>query len=54
MKGKYDVYLMNLDGTENRNIIPDYFPSDFLCYACYAPIFSKDDALMFIRGQWWE
>ncbi len=26
-EGKYDIYLMNSDGSENRNITPDYFPA---------------------------
>jgi TolB protein len=50
-EGKYDIYMMNADGTDNRNITPSYYPADFLCYA---PIFSADDASIFFIGQWWK
>jgi Tol biopolymer transport system component len=50
-QGKYDMYMMKADGTDNHNITPDYFPTGFLCYA---PIFSKDDSKVFFIGQWWE
>jgi len=50
-EGKYDIYLMNSDGTNNRNTTPDYFPADFLCHS---PVFSKDDSKIFFTGQWWE
>ena len=49
--GKYDIYMMNADGTENHNVTPDYFPPDFLCFS---PVFSKDDAKIFFIGQWWQ
>ena len=49
--GKYDLYMMNSDGTENRNITPDYFSADFLCHS---PVFSKDDSRIFFIGQWWK
>ncbi len=50
-EGKYDIYMMNADGTENRNITPDYFPANFLCQW---PVFSADDAKIFFIGEWWE
>jgi Tol biopolymer transport system component len=50
-EGKYDIYMMNSDGTDNRDITPDYFPAGFLCHS---PIFSKDDSKIFFIGQWWE
>ena len=50
-QGKYDIYLMNADGTDNRNITPGYFPADFLCHL---PAFSPDDTAIFFLGQWWE
>jgi len=50
-EGKYDIYLMNSDGSENRNIIPEYFPADFLCHD---PIFSKDDSKIFFTGEWYS
>ncbi len=49
--GKYDIYMLKSDGTENRNITPDYFPNDFLCHS---PVFSHDDSSIFFIGQWWE
>jgi Tol biopolymer transport system component len=49
--GKYDLYMMDSDGSNNRNITPDYFPADFLCHA---PVFSKDDSKIFFIGQWWK
>ncbi|TET28068.1 MAG: hypothetical protein E3J73_01365 [Candidatus Bathyarchaeum sp.] len=49
-EGKYDSYLMNSDGSENRNITPDYFPADFLCHD---PIFSKDGTKIFFVGKWY-
>jgi len=49
-EGKYDIYLMNSDGTENHNIMPDYFPADLLCHS---PLFSKDDSKILFIGQRW-
>ena len=49
--GKYDIYMMNQDGTGNHNITPAYFPPDFLCFS---PVFSKDDTKIFFIGRWWE
>jgi len=50
-EGKYDIHVMNSDGTNSRNITPDYFPSNFLCHS---PIFSPDDSKIFFLGEWWE
>jgi Tol biopolymer transport system component len=50
-EGKYDIYTMNSDGTNNRDVTPDYFPPEFLCHS---PVFSKDDSKIFFIGQWWE
>jgi TolB protein len=50
-EGKYDIYQMNSDGTNNRNITPDYFPEAFLCNT---PVFSADDQKVFFVGEWWE
>ena len=50
-QGVYDLYMMNSDGTENRNITPDYFPAQFLCYT---PQFSLDDSAIYFVGEWWE
>jgi hypothetical protein len=50
-EGKYDIYLMTSDGSENRNITPEYFPTDVLCHD---PIFSKDDSKIFFIGEWYS
>lgn len=50
-EGKYDMYMMNADGSNNHDITPKYFPPNFLVHS---PIFSKDDSTIFFIGQWWE
>ncbi len=50
-EGKYDMYVINADGTDNHNVTPSYFPPDFLCYS---PVFSDDDSSVFFIGQWWR
>ncbi len=50
-EGKYDVYVVNSDGTDNHNITPSYFPPDFLCHS---PVFSGDDSKVLFIGQWWR
>ena len=42
---------MNADGSENRNITPGYFPSDFLCRSA---AFSTDDSTVFFIGEWYQ
>lgn len=49
--GYYDMYMMNADGTENHDITPEYFPSNFLCHS---PIFSEDDSKIYFVGELWE
>ena len=49
--GKYDLYMMNADGTNNINITPDYFPPEFLCHNA---LFSSDDAKIYFVGQWFQ
>jgi Tol biopolymer transport system component len=50
-EGKYDIYMMDSDGSNITNINPDYFPPAFLCHS---PVFSADDSKLFFIGQWWE
>ena len=50
-EGKYDIYMMNSDGSDIRNINPDYFPPDLLCHT---PVFSIDDSTVYFVGEWWE
>ena len=49
-KGVFDMYMMNPDGTGNRNITPEYFPENFLSHL---PIFSSDDSQIYFVGEWW-
>jgi Tol biopolymer transport system component len=48
--GKYDIYMMGADGSNARNITPDYFPASFLCHSA---MFSKDDSRVYFTGQWY-
>jgi Tol biopolymer transport system component len=50
-EGKYDIYIMNSDGSQNHDITPDYFPPTFLCHNA---IFSLDDSKLYFIGQWWQ
>lgn len=50
-EGKYDMYMMDADGSDNHNITPAYFAADFLCYS---PMFSLDDSKIYFIGQWYE
>jgi len=50
-EGKYNLYMMEADGSHNHNITPDYCPSSFLCHS---PIFSHDDSEIYFIGQWYE
>jgi Tol biopolymer transport system component len=49
--GQYDLYMMNADGSDNRNVTPDYFPPQFLCHGA---VFSNDDSSIFFVGEWWS
>jgi len=49
--GKYDIYMMNSDGTNNMDITPAYFPAEFLCQSA---ILSSDDAIVYFVGQWYQ
>jgi Tol biopolymer transport system component len=50
-EGKYDIYVMNADGSDNNDATPDYFPQEFLCHS---PNFSHDDSQIFFIGEWYE
>ena len=49
--GLYRLYMMGPDGSDIRNVTPDYFPPDFLCHAA---IFSRDDSKLLFIGEWWQ
>jgi Tol biopolymer transport system component len=48
--GQYDIYMVNADGTENRNITPDTWLPDFLVHWIAA---SGEDNLIYFIGEWW-
>ena len=50
-QGRFDLYMMNANGTSNRNLTPDYFPSTLLVHQA---IFSSDDLTVFFVGEWWQ
>ena len=49
--GRYDIVLMNADGTDPRNLTADLFPDSFLCHWA---IFSADDLALYVIGEWWD
>lgn len=48
-EGRYDIYIMNNDGSNNHNVTPSYFPQSFLCYS---PVFSMNDSKIYFIGVW--
>ncbi|MFC2134913.1 TolB family protein [Bacteroidota bacterium] len=50
-EGKYDIYMMNSNGSDNHSIMPSYFPAEFLCHLA---MFSIDDTKIYFLGEWWE
>jgi Tol biopolymer transport system component len=48
---KFDIYIMNADGTKNENITPAYFPPEFLCHWA---IFSREDMKLYFIGELWS
>ncbi len=49
--GSYHIWTMNADGSDCRDITPDWFPAAFLCRN---PLFSHDDSKVYFVGEWWE
>jgi hypothetical protein len=45
------MYMMNADGSNSRDITPDYFPASFLTHLA---VFSRDDTKIYFIGEWWE
>jgi Tol biopolymer transport system component len=50
-EGRYDLYMMNADGSGSRDITPTYFPPEFLCHSA---VFSTNDSALLFVGEWWE
>jgi Tol biopolymer transport system component len=50
-EGRYDMYTMNTDGSENHSIMPGYFPPEFICRNA---VFSLDDKRIYFIGQWYS
>lgn len=50
-EGKYDIYMMDSEGNNARNITPAYFPASFLCHSA---MYSKDDSKVYFTGQWYK
>jgi len=50
-EGKYDIWMMNADGSNNRNITPGILPADFLCHSA---IFSADDSQIYFIWERWQ
>jgi Tol biopolymer transport system component len=49
--GKFDMYMMNADGANNRDVTPSYFPAEFLAHNA---VFSSDDSKVYFVGQWYQ
>lgn len=50
-EGRYDIHLVNADGTDPRNLTADSFPASFLCHWA---IYSADDRALYFIGEWWD
>ncbi len=47
---QFDLYVMNADGSDSRNVTPSWFPAEFLCHSA---TFSADDSSIYFVGEWW-
>jgi Tol biopolymer transport system component len=50
-QARYDIYQVDVDGSNPRNLTPDYFPDDFLCHSA---VFALNDTKIYFVGEWWE
>ena len=50
-EGRYDIWLMNADGSNRRDITPGYVPDGFLCHC---PLFDPSGDTVWFIGEWWE
>jgi Tol biopolymer transport system component len=50
-EGRYDIWLMDADGSNRRDITPEYVPDDFLCHC---PLFDASGDTVWFIGEWWE
>ncbi len=49
-QGRYALYMVNADGTNNRNVTPAYFPKAFLVHQA---VFSGDDLKLYFVAEWY-
>lgn len=47
--GKFDIYTMSTNGENNENVMPKYYPDEFLCHSA---VFSADDSKIYFVGEW--
>ncbi len=50
-KGMYDLYSIKVDGSDNKLLTPEYFPTDFLIHSAR---YSADALSVYFVGQWWK
>jgi Tol biopolymer transport system component len=49
-EGKYDIYKMDAEGGDARNITPGNFPPNFLIHEA---VFPREDTQIFFIAEWW-
>ena len=50
-EGRYDIWLVDADGSNRRDITPGYVPEGFLCHC---PLFDPSGDTVWFIGEWWE
>ena len=50
-EGRYDIYTMNGNGSQIRDLTSQHFPPGFLAHE---PVFSVDGSKIFFIGEWWD
>ena len=49
-EGRYDIYMMNADGTDNHIINPASYPDELVIHFA---VLSPDDSRIYFVGEWW-